>query len=270
MSPVINDLVSEFVARLVSAVEVAMYGRLRAAVDAALPDHAGRDVSRWTPFREAKPELAASLAVTKTGRPRQTCPVPGCNGVAAPIYGMVCTQHKHVAKSKIAKYRKERKAKLEVKLRMSSLYGRTGASPESVPAKAPRKQRVPVYCPVPGCKGIAAPVFNMVCRDHKDVAPSKIAKYRRDRKAAKVGKSVPKRLMKPHPAAKKLAKAARQLFGAGLDKSVDKSVDKKVDKKTAKKVATKLFSTAKKTLPMKLGEVGMIEVTASPNPKKTG
>jgi hypothetical protein len=38
-------------------------------------------------------------------------------------------------------------------------------------------------CPVPGCKNPAAPVFGMVCAKHKDVAKSKIKKYRDARKA---------------------------------------------------------------------------------------
>jgi len=41
-------------------------------------------------------------------------------------------------------------------------------------------------CPVPGCKNTAAPIFGMVCAKHKDVAKSKIKKYREARKAKKL------------------------------------------------------------------------------------
>ena len=41
-------------------------------------------------------------------------------------------------------------------------------------------------CPVPGCKNRAAPVYGMVCVKHKDVAKTKIKKYRAARKAAKL------------------------------------------------------------------------------------
>lgn len=41
-------------------------------------------------------------------------------------------------------------------------------------------------CPVPGCKNPAAPVFGMVCAKHKDVAKTKIKKYRAARKTAKL------------------------------------------------------------------------------------
>ena len=61
-------------------------------------------------------ELTASSPITKKARkkmPVQLCPVPGCKNPAAPVYGMVCSNHKDVAKSKIRKYREARKAKKE-------------------------------------------------------------------------------------------------------------------------------------------------------------
>jgi hypothetical protein len=59
--------------------------------------------------------LAADVAVKRMAErkkpPKQLCPVPGCKNPAAPIFGMVCKDHKNVAKAKIKKYRQERKAK---------------------------------------------------------------------------------------------------------------------------------------------------------------
>jgi hypothetical protein len=52
--------------------------------------------------------------------------------------------------------------------------------------KKPRKKMPRQLCPVPGCKNPAAPVFGMVCAKHKDVAKSKIRKYREARKAKKL------------------------------------------------------------------------------------
>jgi hypothetical protein len=51
--------------------------------------------------------------------------------------------------------------------------------------KARRKAPLQL-CPVPGCKNAAAPVFGMVCAKHKDVAKSKIKKYREARRAKKL------------------------------------------------------------------------------------
>ena len=51
----------------------------------------------------------------------------------------------------------------------------------------PRKKPPTQFCPVPGCKNPAAPVFGMVCAKHKDVAKAKIKKYREARKAKKLG-----------------------------------------------------------------------------------
>jgi len=42
------------------------------------------------------------------------------------------------------------------------------------------------FVPVPGCKNVAAPIFGMVCKDHKKVAKSKIKKYREERREGKV------------------------------------------------------------------------------------
>jgi hypothetical protein len=53
-------------------------------------------------------------------------------------------------------------------------------------AKKTRKKMPPQFCPVPGCKNKAAPVFGMVCATHKDVAKSKIKKYREARKEKKL------------------------------------------------------------------------------------
>lgn len=70
--------------------------------------------------------------------------------------------------------------------------------------KKPRKKAPKQFCPVPGCKNPAAPVFGMVCAKHKDVAKAKIKKYREARKAKKLGIKAPKtKTTKP---AKKVAK----------------------------------------------------------------
>jgi hypothetical protein len=61
----------------------------------------------------------STLALLKTSAPNkvrrkgplQLCPVPYCRNPAAPIFGMVCSKHKDIAKSKIRKYREARKAK---------------------------------------------------------------------------------------------------------------------------------------------------------------
>jgi hypothetical protein len=47
----------------------------------------------------------------------------------------------------------------------------------------PRRRRAKVFCPVPGCKNVAAPVFGMVCGKHKDVPKAQIKKYRAARRA---------------------------------------------------------------------------------------
>ena len=54
-----------------------------------------------------------------------------------------------------------------------------GGRPGAGRASGPRRKQL---CPVPGCKNPAAPVFGMVCRDHKGVSKAKIKKYREARR----------------------------------------------------------------------------------------
>jgi hypothetical protein len=75
--------------------------------------------------------------------------------------------------------------------------------------KKARKKPPKQFCPVPGCKNPAAPVFGMVCAKHKDVAKAKIKKYREARKAKKLGIKSAKRSARPAKAAKRRTKKAR-------------------------------------------------------------
>jgi hypothetical protein len=77
-------------------------------------------------------------------------------------------------------------------------------SPVVIAAK-PRKKLPKQFCPVPGCKNPAAPVFGMVCAKHKDVAKTKIKKYREARKAKKLGIK-PAKAAKPVKAMKRRAR----------------------------------------------------------------
>ena len=74
-----------------------------------------RLISRY-PKKEYKWEVVApkKTPAPKTARkkgPIQLCPVPRCKNRAAPVFGMVCSDHKGIAKATIKKYREARKAK---------------------------------------------------------------------------------------------------------------------------------------------------------------
>jgi hypothetical protein len=65
---------------------------------------------------------------------------------------------------------------------------KNSAKPDPLPAQGsthPRMPRAVVYCPVPGCKGVAAPIFGMVCAQHKDVPRERIARYFEERRRLK-------------------------------------------------------------------------------------
>ena len=106
----ITAIVETFTIQITAAVEASMANRLQAAISGVFGAPPKRGPGR--PPKQAVAGVApvsARFAAKKT-RPKQFCPVPGCKNTAAPIFGMVCKDHKNVAKSKITKYRAERKA----------------------------------------------------------------------------------------------------------------------------------------------------------------
>ena len=104
----IKTAVEEFTQRLHTIIEGHAMERARAAVLGAFGV-----TPRRGPGRPPKAATAIAPLVKKARKkgPRQLCPVPGCKNPAAPVFGMVCANHKDVAKSKIRKYREARRAK---------------------------------------------------------------------------------------------------------------------------------------------------------------
>ncbi len=98
----IRTLVEGFVNQIVAAVEADSIRRVQQTVAAAF---GGGTVAAKLPGRPAR---AAVVAVRR--RPKQFCPVPGCTGVAAPVFGMVCAKHKDMSKAKIKEFRAQRRA----------------------------------------------------------------------------------------------------------------------------------------------------------------
>ena len=104
----IKELVTDFAARLQELIEAEA---LEHARDAVL-----RTLGIAGPRKPGRPPMALATlgSVVKKPRkkpPRQLCPVPGCKNTAAPVFGMVCADHKDVSKTKLKKYREERRAK---------------------------------------------------------------------------------------------------------------------------------------------------------------
>lgn len=105
-------LVDSFVKQVIATVEAAAARRVQAAVTAVLGAGSGLALPKRR-GRPPKPTQFLAPAVVSAPikrRPKQLCPVPGCTGLAAPVFGMVCAEHKGVAKSLIKKYRAQRRA----------------------------------------------------------------------------------------------------------------------------------------------------------------
>ncbi|HVV15642.1 MAG TPA: hypothetical protein VHH90_00455 [Polyangia bacterium] len=102
----VQDLVQQFVERLSSLIEQDTVSRAR---DAVLNAFGGRAPAGLQ--LRAAGKLNSSLGGRKRRKgPIQLCPVPGCSNRAAPVFGMVCSKHKDLAKSEIKKYREQRRA----------------------------------------------------------------------------------------------------------------------------------------------------------------
>lgn len=105
----IRSLVEGFVSQIVAAVEADSIRRIQGAVSVALAGDVGAARGRKAAAVSAGPStLTAAGSVRR--RPKQLCPVPGCTGVAAPVFGMVCAQHKDLPKAKIKEFRAQRRA----------------------------------------------------------------------------------------------------------------------------------------------------------------
>ena len=98
----VRQLVEAFATQLAALVQRQAIELARAAVDGAL---GGRK-----PGRPSSASLLLSPSKPRKKPPIQFCPVPGCKNPAAPVFGMVCSEHRDVPKTKIRKYREARRA----------------------------------------------------------------------------------------------------------------------------------------------------------------
>jgi hypothetical protein len=98
----IRSMVEAFVNQIAAAVAADSMRRVREAVAASFGEPAA------APRRLTTVPLIPPAPVKH--RPKQLCPVPGCTGVAAPVFGMVCAKHKDMPKAKIKEFRAQRRA----------------------------------------------------------------------------------------------------------------------------------------------------------------
>src|SRR5262245_39637140 len=101
----IQTIIDGFVNRLSAALEAQAVARVQAAVLTAIGAQAKRGPGR--PPKNALVPFAPVLV--RRAPPKQLCPVPGCKNAAAPVFGMVCSDHRSVPKAKIKEYREARR-----------------------------------------------------------------------------------------------------------------------------------------------------------------
>lgn len=94
----LEDIINAFTNQLRAFIETDLRTRLESALGV-----------RRGPGRPPGSGKVLALGIPRRRGPKQLCPVPGCKNPAAPIFGMVCGQHKDVPKAQIKKYREARR-----------------------------------------------------------------------------------------------------------------------------------------------------------------
>ncbi len=108
---------------------------------------------------------------------------------------------------------------------------------------------------MPGCKNAAAPVFGMVCKEHKNLAKATIKKYREQRREAKgthatgAKPAAAKKAAKLTPKVKRARKLQGQYLGflrslAGADRAKVKQIAAEKGVADAVKLAQSLKKAA--------------------------
>ena len=126
----IHDIIANFTRELTAAIEANYTERLRETLDAiraqvqapgqgapGLPHNAFTAMPVAPPTPQLTPRVAGvfygQTLRPKRKLPKQYCPVPGCKNTAAPIFGMVCKDHRDIPKAQIRKFREQRRLEKE-------------------------------------------------------------------------------------------------------------------------------------------------------------
>jgi len=183
----IKKLVLEFVERIVLIAQ----GEIITRVIDALADSLKQSmfVARLGSGTSVPRALRKESKVHKP-RAKQICPVPRCKGLAAPIFGMVCSQHKDVPKSSIQKYREQRRAK---KLGLKVMPKKTAPKKTSPKKTSPKKAAPKKTAPKKVATKKAAPKK----AESKKAAPKKATPKKTIPKKAAPKKAAPKRVAGP-------------------------------------------------------------------------
>ena len=132
----IESLIEDFTRRLAPLIESQTLQRARNAVESAF----GAKLSA----RRLRLEALPFGGKPRKKAPIQLCPVPGCKNPAAPVFGMVCSEHKNLSKNRIKQYREARRAaKTNIPAKPVRRKGKKRTSPGARKRPTPKKTATP-------------------------------------------------------------------------------------------------------------------------------
>jgi hypothetical protein len=185
--PDIRDIVKTFTQQIADAIETQILERARSAIGAALGSGSAPRGRRGRPAKALSAGRTAGRPRRKA--PKQLCPVPGCKNPAAPVFGMVCANHKDVPKTKIKQYREARRAK-----KQGGGGGRSASRGARKRKTRPRRAKAAVKTRA------KAKVKTKVRNKAKPRGKSKAKPRAKSKPKSKPKKSVARRKAKPRPA----------------------------------------------------------------------
>lgn len=107
-----ETMVRAFVAQISDSIQRQVRSKIQAAMAVLHESATAGQQPTYAPQpqqTQLQPYQATQQQPRVRKRARVLCPVPGCDRVAAPVFGMLCAAHKDLPKGQIKQYRELRK-----------------------------------------------------------------------------------------------------------------------------------------------------------------
>jgi hypothetical protein len=137
-----RKLIEEFVSNLIDHIRAEVKAEM---LEALLRGGGGRSIHTHVTSDASAGKIGKTGKKQRRKGPIQLCPVPGCKKAAAPVYGMLCADHKGTPKTLVKKYREARRAAKEggkvipIRSAKKGKAAKLAKAKKTAPAKKPAK-----------------------------------------------------------------------------------------------------------------------------------